>query len=190
MPTLPLTLRALALGALALVLAGCGGGLSSRKNPAPCPRAYALHEASRIVEFRGPEAFENVAFTGEIQTVRSLCTYRKKGVIEADLELDIGFGRGPAATEEGKVYRYWVAVTRKDLAVLDKQFFDLKVRFERDRRILYARENVERIVIPQANKEVSGANFEILVGFDLTAEQIEFNRLGKRFTVDAVRDQP
>jgi hypothetical protein len=33
---------------------------------------------------------------------------------------------------------------------------------------------------------VSGSNFEILVGFEVTPEMAEFNRLGKRFRVNAV----
>jgi hypothetical protein len=40
---------------------------------------------------------------------------------------------------------------------------------------------VKGIVIPRATATVSGANFEILVGFDVTPEMAAFNREGKRF---------
>jgi hypothetical protein len=49
-------------------------------------------------------------------------------------------------------------------------------------------EEIEGIVIPRANAEVSGENFEVLVGFELTPEQVQFNRDGKRFRVDAGAD--
>jgi hypothetical protein len=41
------------------------------------------------------------------------------------------------------------------------------------------------IEIPRANKDIAGSNFEVLVGFELTPEQLDFNRNGKRFRVDA-----
>ena len=46
-------------------------------------------------------------------------------------------------------------------------------------------EHINRIVIPRANADISGENFEILVGFDLTPEQLQFNRDGRRFRIDA-----
>jgi hypothetical protein len=46
------------------------------------------------------------------------------------------------------------------------------------------RQEVKTITIPRANPDTSGVNFEILVGFDLTPEQLAFNRDGKRFRPD------
>ena len=39
-------------------------------------------------------------------------------------------------------------------------------------------EEIERIEIPRANNEVSGENFEVLVGFELTPEQLALQRQG------------
>ena len=46
-------------------------------------------------------------------------------------------------------------------------------------------EDVFGITIPRANLKVSGANFEVLVGFDVTPEMADFNRQGERFRVNA-----
>jgi uncharacterized linocin/CFP29 family protein len=46
-------------------------------------------------------------------------------------------------------------------------------------------EKLEGIVIPRASLETSGANFEVLIGFDVTPAMAEFNRDGKRFRVSA-----
>ncbi len=51
------------------------------------------------------------------------------------------------------------------------------------------RERIDQIVIPRANEEISGENFEILVGFELTPEQLQFNRDGRRFRIDAGENQ-
>jgi hypothetical protein len=40
-------------------------GEAADANPGPCPRAFALYDASRIVEFLDDaETFSNVGFTG------------------------------------------------------------------------------------------------------------------------------
>ena len=46
-------------------------------------------------------------------------------------------------------------------------------------------EHVDGITIPRANAKVSGGNFEVLVGFDVTPEMADFNRDGKRFRANA-----
>ena len=42
-------------------------------------------------------------------------------------------------------------------------------------------ETIGKIVIPRADESISGANFEVLVGFDLTEDQLKFNQNGRRF---------
>ena len=87
-----------------------------------------------------------------------------------------------------KDYRYWVAVTVRNLTVLDKQYFTVPVQFTPGKdRVDYV-DHVADIVIPRANTRVSGDNFEILVGFDVTPEMADFNRQGKRFRVNAGGD--
>jgi hypothetical protein len=51
-------------------------------------------------------------------------------------------------------------------------------------------EHITRIVIPRANADISGENFEILVGFELTPDQLQFNRDGRRFRIDAATHSP
>jgi hypothetical protein len=41
------------------------------------------------------------------------------------------------------------------------------------------------ITIPRAGPKVSGANFEILTGFEVTPAMADFNRQGKRFKANA-----
>lgn len=162
-------------------------GADSRPNVGPCPLMGVLYDNSRLVEFAQPgvERYANIAWTGEVQGVRGLCRYVDADPIRMAIEIDMAFGRGPAATGDTRTYRYWVAVTRRGVAPLEKQYFDVQPRFENGRNVATARERIEHIVIPRANETVSGENFEILVGFELTPEQLQFNRDGKRFRVDS-----
>ncbi len=160
-------------------------GDAAEKNPGPCPEAFALYDTSRLVEFRGKESYSNVGFTGEINKVRSLCRYYGGNPIEADLEMDISFGRGPAANSSVATYEYYVAVTRKNIDVIAKQTFPITVTFPAGSNVVEVTETVGKIIIPRANDTTSGANFEIIVGFELTPQQVAFNADGKRFRVSA-----
>lgn len=160
-------------------------GEDDQPNAGPCPPIGVLYDSSRLVEFVQPgERFANVGFTGEIRGVRGVCRYTATSPITISMEIDMAFGKGPMAQGDSRTYRYWVAVTRKDVAPIHKEYFDVTVDFPRGVDRMSGPEQIERIVIPRANETVSGANFEVLVGFELTPEQVEFNRAGKRFRVD------
>jgi hypothetical protein len=148
-----------------------------------------LYDNARIVDFAAPgqERYANIEFTGEMQGVRGLCRYVDADPITMSVDIDMAFGRGPAATSDRQTYRYWVAVTRRGIAPIEKVYFDVDVRFDRDEAVVTRRESIERIVIPRATPDLSGENFEILVGFELTPEQLAFNRDGRRFRIDAAQ---
>jgi len=162
-------------------------GNDRRPNVGPCPLMGVLYDNARLVQFRDPgvERYANVAWTGEMQGVRGLCRYVGEDPIRMAIEVEMAFGRGPAATEERRSYRYWVAVARRGRAPIAKEYFDVDVRFPRGENVVTRTEEIGTIEIPRANGEISGENFEILVGFELTPEQIQFNRDGKRFRVNA-----
>jgi hypothetical protein len=163
-------------------------GTDDRPNVGPCPLMGVLYDSSRIVEFAQPnnQRYANITYTGEMNGVRGLCRYIDADPITMAIEVDMAFGRGPAATAERQTYRYWVAVTRRGRAPIEKVYFDVDVRWDRGEQVVTRREQIENIVIPRANPEISGENFEILVGFELTPEQVQFNRDGRRFRIDAV----
>ncbi|MBI1339742.1 hypothetical protein GC169_05975 [bacterium] len=168
------------VGLALLGLSACSS-FESRPNVGPCPVAGALYEASRLVEVQQPNTHENVGFTGEINGVRGFCRYVDDDPITMEVDVDFAFGRGPKAQGDAKTYGYWVAVTRRDQAVIAKQYFTMDVKFPRGAEIVRKTERIDGIVIPRASETVSGRNFEVIVGFDLSDEQLTFNRSGVRF---------
>jgi hypothetical protein len=164
-------------------------GADDRPNVGPCPLMGVLYDSARVVDFAAPneQRYANIEYTGEMQGVRGLCRYVDADPITMSLDIDMAFGRGPAATSDRQTYRYWVAVTRRGVAPIEKVYFDIDVRFPRDEVVVTRRETIERIVIPRATPDLSGENFEILVGFELTPEQLQFNRDGRRFRIDAAQ---
>lgn len=162
-------------------------GNDNRRNVGPCPLMGVLYDSARVVAFNqgGPQRYANINYTGEMQGVRGLCRYVEADPIAMSIEIDMAFGRGPASTSDRQTYRYWVAVARRGRAPIAKEYFDVEVRWDRGETVVTRTEEIEQIVIPRANEEISGENFEILVGFELTPEQLQFNRDGRRFRIDA-----
>ena len=155
----------------------------------PCPYVKILYDAARYVELTGEQvSSQNVAYTGEIEGLSSDCAYVFDEPIEVQTRILFRLGRGPQATGEGRTYRYWIAVTERNRAVLEKVYFDLPVTFENGERVTTVTRD-QTIFIPRADATTSGDNFEILIGFDVTPEMAEFNRSGSRFRVNAGTDQ-
>ena len=160
--------------------------LPQLRNAGPCPYVKVLYDAARYVDFKdNREASSAVAYSGEIQGISAGCQYKDEEPIKVTMEVLFELGRGPEAQSDTKTYRYWVAVTKRNEAVIAKQYFDLPVKFAPGQDRVYATESINQITIPRASMTTSGANFEVLVGFDVTPQMAAFNRDGKRFRLNA-----
>ncbi len=160
--------------------------LPQLKNAGPCPFVKVLYDASRYIEFKDDvEGSAAVRYSGEIQNISSACSYKGDEPIVVKARILFELGRGPKAEGRTKTYRYWVAVTDRDHAVIDKTTFDLPVNFPAGQDRTFATETIGKIVIPRKDTNVSGANFEVLIGFEVTQKMAIFNRDGKRFRPNA-----
>lgn len=169
-----------ALFAAVASTAGCAGSREAQEaNPAPCPNIIVLQDAGRFIEFAGDEEINNVAYTGEILDATTRCRYFGDEPIDAEVEIELAFGKGPKAVEDDKVFKYFVAVTRTNLEVIAKQEFAVAVEFDERRTVVLKQEEIDKIVIPRVNETTAGTNFEIIVGFSVTPQQAIFNRSGK-----------
>ncbi len=177
------------LGLAVFALAACSTpfaeSLDTRPNAGPCPPAGSLYDASRVVVLDGNGVtYNNIEYTGEIVDVRLFCRYVEDNPVRAEVEVDFAFGKGPLGTANTRDYEYWIAVIRRNGKVLDKQSFTVRADFSNG-PVTGASDLVQRIVIPRADSSVSAANFEIIVGFELTEAQMKFNKEGRRFRLNA-----
>lgn len=175
--------------ALTLLSSCAGSGLrdtfDSRVNSGACPPAGSVYSASRIVKLEGGDVlFPNIAYTGEIVDVRLFCRYAGTDPVRAEVEIDFAFGKGPRGEAMTEDYVYWVAVTRRSGKVLNKERFTVRADFS-DGNVTGASELIQKITIPRVDDTISAANFEVLVGFELTEEQLTFNKEGRRFRLGA-----
>jgi hypothetical protein len=160
--------------------------LPALRNAGPCPYVKVLYDAGRYVELKdNKETVSAVGYTGEIEGLSSGCAYKSDEPIKVRVDLLFGLGRGQQATGSQHTYRYWVAVTDRNNEVIAKQYFNLPVTFPAGQDRTLVTDKIEGIVIPRIKPTVSGSNFEVLIGFDVTPEMVAFNRLGKRFRPNA-----
>lgn len=160
--------------------------LPALRNAGPCPFVKSLYDASRYIEFKDDkEASANVGFTGEIQGIAAGCQYKDDQPITVALDVLFELGRGPQADATSKTFHYWVAVTDRNREVIAKQNFELPVSFPSGKDRVYVTDKLAGITIPRGAATTSGANFEVLVGFDVTPKMAAFNREGKRFRANA-----
>jgi hypothetical protein len=160
--------------------------LPAMRNAGPCPFVKTLYDAGRYVEFKdNREASANVGYSGEIQGISAGCQYKDDQPIQVTMEILFELGKGPMATSNSKTFRYWVAVTDRNREVIAKQSFALPVTFASGQDRTYVTDKIQTITIPRGALNTSGANFEVLVGFDVTPQMAAFNREGKRFRVNA-----
>ena len=165
--------------------------LQALRNAGPCPFVKSLYDATRFIEFKdGREASAAVGFSGEIQGISAGCQYKDDQPIQVTMEVLFEMGRGPQAEGRQKTYRYWVAVTDRNRAVLHKETFDLPVTFPEGEDRVYVTEQIGSIVIPRASIATSGSNFEVLIGFEVTPQMAAFNREGKRFRLNVGQATP
>jgi hypothetical protein len=159
--------------------------LPSLRNAGPCPFVKVLYDAGRYIEFAdNREAAANVGFTGEIQGISAGCKYVGAEPIHLEMEVLFALGKGPRAQGDSHTYQYWIAVTDRNRTILAKEYFSLPANFKGGDRVMMT-DRISSISIPRAAETVSGANFEVLIGFEVTPEMAAFNREGKRFRVNA-----
>jgi hypothetical protein len=175
---LPIALR-LAFLAAPLLLGACETLRSIDFNPPPelpppCPRAVVGENAGRLTRFNGAgKDPANVVFEAEIADLAGSCIY-DGDTIEVDMQIQLVAGRGPAATDDKARFNYFVAVARTDKTVLSRDAFDTVIELPGNQTRNETVEEIEQ-TIPLA-KDETGANLVIVVGIEMTSDELEFNR--------------
>jgi hypothetical protein len=166
--------------AAAVVLACAGGALvacSSFSKPEgpPCPRVAVVPELGHTTIYReGPgRDLTDVRYSAEISDARGSCNYDHAGV-GIDMTVDIVGERGPAADGDGTDVQYFVAITDPQRNILAKEVFPTRIQFRPNQQRAGIREEVEeRIPLPEGTV---GADYSILLGFQLSPEEAARNR--------------
>jgi hypothetical protein len=179
------------LAALAL-LAAC----SSKKEEArACPRIEIVDDLSRMVQFRdGPGRDpSDVLYAARITDAKSGCRYDNAGVT-VEMTVSIRGERGRAGTKlQGGDVTYFVAIVDGVRNIIAKQPFTSRIAFNERGQGGIDDELTQRIPIKAINvlnpvpksldpkdQLPTAADHTIILGFQLTPDQIDFNEKSRR----------
>lgn len=173
----PAVLRLLAvLLVTAPLLSACA--LFNKTPPPPCPQIGILADAAKLTHFRPGEGRDitDVDFKGEVVGISGACKTGDKGkAIEMTVSLRLVATRGPASSGSAVTLPYFVSVVdHQTQRILAKRNFDSPIDFSGGQRRAGVVEVVtQHIPLTQGRK---GSDFDVLVGLQLTAEQLDYNR--------------
>jgi hypothetical protein len=160
------------VAALALVpLVACSG----KKEARACPKIEVVGDLSRLVQFaEGPgRDLSDVAYAARIRDVKSGCLYDKKGVtVEMTVSIVGDRAKAGARLKSAEV-TYFVAITDASHAIIQKRNFTSSLVFAEGKPATVDDELREVIPLPAL---ASAEDHTIIVGFQLTPEQIDFNQ--------------
>lgn len=168
---------AAAVMCLAVFAAGCSSKNKDdvARGPA-CPGVGILADASRLVQFAGTEAGgSGILFSAEIVNAAATCDYSRR-YVDMALSIQVHARHGQAGGTGVYPSRYFVAVVDPGERILARDIFDLAIAFEAGQPQAVLRDTVDRVRIPLKQKK-AGAGYQIIVGFELTPDQVIYNRV-------------
>ena len=161
----------------ALLLAGCG---AKPEQFAPaCPELKLLRDAADLTRMRGQGSdLTDLVVNARVVAVPGSCSEGSKGTVKAMIQVTFEATRGPAAPSRVIELPYLVTVLRGDRIIQQKPYV-LPVEFAANvDRARFTGEEID-MVFP-VSPEIPASDYRIYVSFRLTADELAFNRKGKR----------
>ena len=145
-----------------------------------CPHIIIVKDTAELTAFQpGPgRDLTDVVLDARVSGFGGSCETDlerdQSGEVTVDLQLAFEAVRGPAnRTREGK-FSYFIAIGDRGGAILAKEVFETEFEFEGNRTRVGALEELSQ-AIPLRPGQL-GDDFDIFVGFQLSPEQLDYNR--------------
>lgn len=173
-------MRGIALVAMFLagiVLASCSSGPARVE---VCPIVSFVDGLDKVTVFgaEGGADLANVLYAAEVTKLAATCTFNRDGTtVNAEFLLIADRGLG----DRERVARpdYFVAITDPNGNVMAKEVFQAEIPFSDNRRRVGRQEEIEPF-LPYQGHNGDFTGYRVLIGFQLSAEQVDFNKRFRR----------
>ena len=160
-----------------LMLASCSSGPPRIE---VCPVVSFVDGLDKVTVFgaQGGADLANVLYSAEVKQLAAVCKFGRKGAaVTAEFLLIADRGLG----DRERVARpsYFVAVTDPQGNVMAKEVFEAEIPFNDNRRRVGRKEEIEPF-LPYQGPNGDFTGYRVLIGFQLSPEQVEFNRRYRR----------
>lgn len=168
------------LAAVALGACSSTDSVDAGADALACPRVAIVRDASRVTQFQdGPgRDLTDVVSRAAIADFTGGCDYGDDGVT-VGFELALVAERGPAMQGSQGAYEYFVAVTAPDGTILNKRTFETTIDFPANVSRSGSLEELEQVIPLPA--DTNARDYQILLGFQLSPDQLDYNRSGREF---------
>jgi hypothetical protein len=160
-------------------LAGCSQPGEYEFAP-PCPRTGVVADAADLTRFRADargrpsQDLTDMVVGGRITGLRGTCAREDNGRERVKVTVTLELTRGPALPGRKVGVEYFVSVSKGDtILAKDPQVASAEFPANVD-RVQFTSAPIT-LSLPTA-KDVSGAAFDVLAGFQLTPEELAYNR--------------
>ena len=145
-----------------------------------CPVVSFVDGLDRATVFgaEGGADLSNVLFSAEVRELKAVCQFGRKGAAVSAQFLLIA-DRGLGDRERVAHPDYFVAVTNPKGDILAKEVFQVEIPFSDNRRRVGRKEEVEPF-LPYQGENGDFTGYRVLIGFQLSAEQVVFNKRFRR----------
>ena len=169
-------MRALFLTASLALLALAGCHDDPNEEAAQCPRAHLLQDYSRQVRYDGRGSdLSDLMLSVRLSDVQGACSGKLGTRLEgAHAHVVMVVTRGPAATSANADITYRVGVVRAK-QILDAKTYTQHVKFPPNVTTLQVIGREIPMELPTA-KGVSGQNYDLYFGLQLTPQEVDANR--------------
>lgn len=147
---------------------------------AACPQIKGVSDLVMITQFADgkPSTNDNMIADTKLEKIDSTCTVSDNSVA-VEMSLDFAGTLGPIGVKDlngqaNYTYPYFLVVVSADGKIMAKDVFALSMVYENG-QISYRRRETLRQVIP-ITKNMDTSKFQIMVGFQLTEDELAYNR--------------
>lgn len=169
-----LAIAAVATVTAMVLTAGLAAAKSqARAKGAECPSVNVLPDAVRVTQMANGKA----DLKAEIREPAIACSVAG-GKAKSKLSFWVKSAIAPTAAVAARSVPYFVAII-VDGEVIGKEVFTLALPFAGNDRKLMVKEKVAHVDIPVA-KGRAAEDYAVMIGFQLTPEQVQYNRTASR----------
>ncbi len=155
-------------------MSACSSGTTPQFPPV-CPTSGILRDAADLTRFRGAGTdLTDMVVDGRITGLGGKCLLDDAKHLRTTLTVNLDITRGPASRAASEDVDYFVSVS-KGQTILDKKIYRLTAAFPGNSDRARIRTDEVDLVLPIDDK-VQGNSYSILVGFQLTPAELDFNR--------------
>jgi hypothetical protein len=143
----------------------------------PCPYSAVLSEASTVTYVRGGgQTTADVIMTANISPPRLECEYDAASrTDDINFTFPLVLTKGPASTSDEGQITYFIALVNMAGDVIAKRVYQRRIVFG-GKQSFIANERVDNLVLT-LGPGTRPTDHRLLIGFQLTAEQLAYNRL-------------